>query len=204
MRKNFIFIIVALNALWFSAITVSASDYNWNEETNIYEQVYDANLIMRREDTLKLCRIYSRSPVLLALIFTRCSGICKPFLQKLKSNLPPNSDSEGFTVLVVGIDPRDRPEDMLALAREFDLHDKPRWQFAVTGEIEKLNESVGFNPKWDSRTGQYEHNAWLVGINRAGFITRKLIGLRDQRTLKKMLGSIHDAFSPSYPLPNNI
>lgn len=63
--------------------------------------------------------------------------------------------------------------------------------------IEKLNLSVGFNPVWDSIRSQYDHDALRVGINKEGYITKKLIGIRNKSYLELLIRSISDVFSPS-------
>ena len=63
--------------------------------------------------------------------------------------------------------------------------------------IVKLNLLVGFNPSWDSIRSQYDHDALLVGINKEGYITKKLIGIRNKSDLELLTGSVNDDFSPS-------
>ena len=94
-------------------------------------------------------------------------------------------------------------EDMILLSERLGLKNNKQWLFATTGDIEKMNQSVGFNPVWDSARSQYDHDAFLVGINKEGYVTKKLIGLRDKHELGLLISSVHDIFSPLYRLPNN-
>jgi hypothetical protein len=88
------------------------------------------------------------------------------------------------------------------LAKKFGLNNDNQWTFAVTDNIENLNKSVGFDPVWDSVQNQYDHDALLVGINKEGYITKKLIGLRDEHELELLINSINNVFAPTYRLPN--
>lgn len=203
MYKHFIFFIIALSFFFCQLAAGQSVTNGFEEENNIYEKVYDAKLNYNKLETQNMSRQYARQPVLLALIFTRCTGICNPFLVQLKENLQFKTDAEKYKVLVISFDPRDTQEDMMQLARLLKLENNKQWLFATTGDIEKLNLSVGFHPTWDSIRGQFDHNALLVGINKEGYITKKLIGLRNQNDLGLLISSVNDVFSPSYRLPGN-
>ena len=202
MFKHFIFAFIVIS-LFFCTLTVAQiASTGFEEENNIYEKVYDAKLNFNRETNSTLAQLCTRKPVLLALIFTRCSGICNPFLIQLKENLQFKTDTGEFIVLVLSFDPRDTHEDMVHLSERLNLENNKLWLFATTSDIKKMNQSVGFNPLWDSIRSQYDHDALLVGINKEGYITKKLIGLRTKSDLELLIRSVNDIFSPSYQLPN--
>ncbi len=203
MFKRIILSFIAGSFFYGTAAFGQVNPADWKEEANIYEKVYDVSITSNKGINLTFSQLYNEKPVLLALIFTRCSGICNPFLLQLKENLQFKSDTGGFTVLVLSFDPRDTREDMILLSERLGLKNNKQWFFATTGDIEKMNQSVGFNPVWDSARSQYDHDAFLVGINKEGYITKKLLGLRDKHELGLLISSVHDIFSPSYRLPNN-
>jgi cytochrome oxidase Cu insertion factor (SCO1/SenC/PrrC family) len=202
MCKHFIFFFIVLSFFFCQLAMAQTASTGFEEENNIYEKVYDAKLSSNREDNRTLARLCASKPVLLALIFTRCSGICNPFLIQLKENLQFKTDTGEFSVLVLSFDPRDTREDMVHLSERMNLENNRQWLFATTSDIEKLNLSVGFNPSWDSIRSQYDHDALLVGINKEGYITKKLIGMRNKSDLELLIRSVNDVFSPSYRLPN--
>lgn len=201
MYKNIIypFIIVFL----FAITTVNGQDLsnNFKEEENIYEKVFDASLTIKGGEHLSFAELYSKKPVLLALIFTRCGGICNPFLIQLKENLQFKNNSGEFNVLVLSFDPYDSLDDMDFLAHRLGLENNKQWFFATTDSIERLTQSVGFYPVWDSLRIQFDHEAMLVGVNTDGYITKKLIGLRNKQDLAQMISSVNNIFSASYRLP---
>lgn len=178
----------------------SAGD--WKEEVGIYNRVHDVPLQLVDHKNATLLRLAQDKPLLLALVFTRCSGICSPFLTQLKENLRSEAVEGEFDIVVVSFDPRDGIEDMAMLAERYDLQNDPRWSFGVTETIDELNRSIGFDPVWDDRRKQFDHDALLVGINRDGYITKKLLGIRSANDLALLVDSVNNVFSPTYRLPN--
>ena len=200
MPKNIVFLLLIFGFCNFAdAQSTSAA---LKEETNIYARVYDAPLQVVGQESATFDELYAQRPVILALIFTRCTGICNPFLVKLKETLQFKSGDDSFRVLVLSFDPRDNLSDMRRLAQNLRLEENKEWAFATTDSISKLTQSVGFDPIWDSVRQQFDHDALLVGINREGYITKKLIGLRERGDLELLIGSINNVFVPTYRLPN--
>lgn len=202
MFKHFVFLIIALSIFSCRRAVGQSATTGYEEENNIYEKVYDAKLNFNKGVGQTMAQLYGKKPILLALIYTRCSGICNPFLVQLKENLQFKTDTANFKVLVLSFDPRDTRQDMQQLAQWLNLDNNQQWIFATTSDIEKLNSSVGFKPSWDSIRSQYDHDALLVGINQDGYITKKLIGLRSKADVALMISSVNDVFSPSYRLPS--
>lgn len=170
------------------------------EEQNLYKQIADVS-IKSNVINGKLSLLYGRNPLVVALIFSRCSGICSPFLQNLKEQVSLIDTTIPFKVLVLSFDPRDEVEDMNEIASHYELENNPRWIFAATPEIDKFNQSVGFKAVWDEKRQQYDHEALLTGVNKDGFIIRKLLGVRELPALKSLVADINGEFVLSYPLP---
>lgn len=200
MFKNIIFTIISISFCTLANAQTASTDVK--EESDIYKQIYDAPLNVAGKQQLSLHELYSGKPLLLALVFTRCSGVCNPFLLKLKENLQFRTKDNSFNVLVLSFDPRDSIEDMNLLAQRFDVENNKQWIFAVTDSITKLNQSISFYPVWDSIRNQYDHDALLVGINSEGYITKKLIGIRQGHDMDLLIASVNNIFSPTYRLPN--
>lgn len=198
MFKNIVLTILTISFV-FTANAQTAST-GLEEETNIYEKVFDAHLNLTGGQEIAFHKLYSGKPLLLALVFTRCTGVCNPYLLDLSANL--QFKDKSFNVLVLSFDPRDSLKDMELLAKRFGLENNKQWFFGTTTNIEELNKSIGFSPIWDTARGQYEHDALLVGINSEGFITKKLIGIRGGHDLGLMIASVNNIFAPTYRLPN--
>lgn len=170
------------------------------EEENIYEKIYDAPLHLAGGQSRTVKELCSEKPLLLALVFTRCSGVCNPFLIQLSENLAFKDNS--FNVLVLSFDPRDSLKDMESMAKRLDLKGNKNWLFGTTNQLEELKKSINFSPIWDSQKAQFDHDALLVGINSEGYITKKLIGIREGHDLDLLIASVNNVFSPTYQLPN--
>ncbi|MCO6484087.1 MAG: SCO family protein [Flavobacteriales bacterium] len=174
--------------------------YDLSEEEGLYTPIADVPLHLA-SDTTQLSRLYARQPVMVALVFTRCTGICSPFLLRLAEDMRALDPREKFKVLVVSFDPRDTQADMDGYARLFQLGGDDRWLFATTPQIEALTSSVGFRPTWDSLSGQFDHEALLVGVNGNGYIIRKMAGIRERKDIASLIKTLTGEFIPSYPLP---
>ncbi len=200
MLKNIVFAIITLSFILTANAQVDSS--GMKEETNIYDKIYDAPLNIAGGQPLSFHELYSKKPLLLAIVFTRCSGVCNPFLIQLSENLQLKNKDNSFHVLVVSFDPRDSIKDMELLALRLGLENNKQWHFGITDHIEELTQSIGFFPVWDSIRNQYDHDALLVGINNEGYITKKLIGIRQGHDLDLLIASVNNIFSPTYRLPN--
>lgn len=192
--------VIFLLSLSMSFVHAQTSKYNFSEEENIYDKVPDVRLTTE-QGTFLLSDIYSQSPVILAMVFTRCTGICTPFIYQLKQNIEMLQPKEKFKIIVVSFDPLDSAANMQELSRRYKLQDDPNWIFAVNQDIDTLNSVSKFVPIWDEATQQYEHEALLVGVNTNGYITKKLLGLRDKIALKSVIKEINNDLVLAYPLP---
>lgn len=174
--------------------------FDFSEETDIYTKVPD--LVLNTESgTFNLSEFYSKSPVMVALIFTRCVGICSPFIFNLQDNTERIKTKRDYKILVISFDPRDSLQDMINYKSRFKFKNENRWIFATTEQIDEMNKAFSFNPEWDEGTQQFEHEALLVGLNENGYLTKKLLGLREADAVSAVIKSIHNEFTLSYPLP---
>ncbi|MBK6665728.1 MAG: SCO family protein [Saprospiraceae bacterium] len=204
MYKNNVFYFLVIVIIgWNTSVYSQQDNIAWKEESHVYTKVLDAPLKgYGLGDSTSLLQLAHQNPTILALIFTRCTGICNPFLLQLSEKLEWEIEHKNFNIVVISFDPRDTQADMSALAKRFHLDQEKQWIFGVTDSIESLNKSIDFNPIWDEARQQYDHEALLVGINSDGYITKKLIGMRSTSDLALLVGSIYNSFTPTHQLPN--
>lgn len=198
MRKSLLFLVMWVT---FSGNAYAKpGDFNLSEEKNIYDRIYNA-VLTTNYGRCNLSDIYTKEPVIVAFIFTRCSGICNPFILRLVENMRQLKNERKAKILIVSFDPADKISDLERMASMFRIDNDPRWIVAVTPEIEELTSSVAFDPVWDTARQQFDHEALLVGVNEEGIITKKLVGIRGQNDISSLLKSIRNEFVLSYPLP---
>ncbi len=169
------------------------------EESKLYTKVADIELVSSK-GTVQLSEIYGKSPVLIAPIFSRCSGICSPFLKNLSKALQGASNAKHVKILVISFDPRDGLKEMNELAKLQGLAQADNWIFAYSPDYKVLNRSLDFQPIWNEQVQQFEHEALLVGVNENGYIVRKQVGMRDFTDLNSILVELNKGFVSAYPL----
>lgn len=185
-------------------LTLGQSQQDFREEENIYNQIYNAQLKLTDGKTATIHGLAEREPLIIAFVFTRCSGICSPFLLQLKENLLAlyRENSKPYNVLVLSFDPDDSLPDMSYMARQFNLLNHKRWLFAVTNNITANNTSVGFHPVWSPAIKQFDHDALLVGVNSQGYICKKLFGIRSEKDISLLISRIKNEYTQTYQLPS--
>ncbi len=129
--------------------------------------------------------IESGKPVLLNPLYYECPVLCGLVLDavfKVVNELV-WSPGEDYTIISFSIDPEETPEQA-ASSKEKYLRDLNRpgaedgWHFLTGNEesIKALTDAVGFNYKYNERTGEYVHLASIMMISPSGIITRYLYG----------------------------
>lgn len=200
MYKSIFGIVLVLLVSAVHGLPGNGNDYGFSEETALYRKIAPVEIVTR-EGRKNIADLYTRSPLMVALVYTRCSGVCSPFLLRLTENVQHLAGGENYKILVISFDPKDSLQDMLRMAKLFSVEESSAWTFAVTSQIDMLTRSAGFNIVRDSLTGQYDHEALLIGVNQEGYIVKKLTGLRGESDISLLIKEINGAFIPSYPLP---
>ncbi|WP_372365919.1 SCO family protein [Candidatus Uabimicrobium sp. HlEnr_7] len=126
-------------------------------------------------------------PVVLALVYFRCPGICTPLLNELqtvidKVDLDPLKD---FRVITVSIDPKETSQtanekrtNYINLMKRKENFPKDSWRFLVGNQenINKLANAVGF--RYVPEGNEFRHAGALTILSPEGKIVRYLFGLR--------------------------
>jgi protein SCO1 len=143
-------------------------------------------------------------PLLLALVFTRCAGVCSPFLASWRAADEWLSNRGDIAHLVISFDPRDSADDMAEFAGHFGLESDPAWTFAVAapGDVRRIADAVGFWYDWDESRQQFDHPAMLAAA-KDGRVVRLLVGATvSSARLDELTREASGEFVGSYPLPN--
>jgi protein SCO1/2 len=138
-----------------------------------------------------LGRFFAGKPVVLVLDYLRCKTLCGLTLENLGAGLGalPLDAGRDFQVVVISIDPRDKPADVAAAkAKYLDAYHHPGgdggWHF-LTGPqvaVEQVANTVGFPYRYEPALEQYIHPAGFVVAAPDGTISRYLLGVNPQHT----------------------
>lgn len=173
------------------------------EERYVYRPVPDA-VVATRGGATSLERLWRDRPILLTLVYTRCVGVCYPFVRSLKEAIRRVGGlGRDYRVVVLSFDPEDTVETMTAMARTVGLADHPDWVFGVTSleAIDRLTHTVGYWTRWDPAARQYDHPSVLIGIDR-GRVVRFLVGATVvPERLYEVVRELRGDFVGTYPLP---
>ena len=187
MIKNKILILTALALLIFSAMDSSAQgtppeigiQQNLGETIPLDLTFYDAD-----SNEVQLRDIVDR-PIVLALVYYHCPGICSPLLTELgrvmdMAKVEPGQD---YRAIALSFDPKEGP----AVAKKWKKNyytavdrplDKEDWLFLTGNQenIKKLTEAVGFYYKPEGEE-DFTHSGGLIVISPEGKIVRYLLGI---------------------------
>jgi cytochrome oxidase Cu insertion factor (SCO1/SenC/PrrC family) len=173
-----------------------------DEGESLNRQVPDITIHTAR-GTVALSTLWQRAPVVLTLVFTRCAGVCSPFLRSLRSADEALGAPADVQRIVLSFDPRDTVADMEQTARHLGVADRAGWVFgtARASDIDRLRDALGFWFTWDASREQFDHPAMVAGI-RGGRVARLLVGSRvTAARLGEVVREARGQFVASYPLP---
>jgi protein SCO1/2 len=136
-----------------------------------------------------LGRFFAGKPVVLVLDYLRCKTLCGLTLENLAAGLGalPLDAGRDFQVVVISIDPRDKPTDVAAAKVKYlGIYDHPAgddgWHF-LTGPqpvVQRVADNVGFPYRYEPALDQYIHPAGFVVAAPDGSISRYLLGITAQ------------------------
>jgi protein SCO1 len=156
---------------------------------------------------VRLSSLWAGRPILLALVFTRCAGVCSPFLSSLRAaEASVGGAGTEYRTVVLSFDPRDTEADMADLAGRLGLAARPDWTFGVAAaaDVERLARAVGFWSRWDEPTRQFDHPALLVAVDRGRVIRLSVGGVVEPARLLEVLRELRGEFVAAYPLPGRV
>ena len=145
-----------------------------------------AELVDEHGRQVLLGQFFTGKPVLLVLDYLRCKTLCGLTLENLVTSLDalPLDAGRDFQVVVISIDPRDKPADVEAgKVKYLDRYHHPRgddgWHF-LTGPqatVQSIADTVGFPYHYEAALDQYIHPAGFVVAAADGSISRYLLGV---------------------------
>jgi protein SCO1/2 len=178
-----------------------------DEGRYLRKEVPDLVLRDARGRDVRLSALWAERPILLALVFTRCAGVCSPFLSSLRSaEASVGGSGTDYRTVVLSFDPRDTEEAMADLAGRLGLDARPDWTFGVAtaADVERLARAVGFWFRWDEPSGQFDHPALLVAVDAGRVVRLSVGGVVEPARLLEVVRELRGEFVAAYPLPGRI
>ena len=156
---------------------------------------------------VRLSSLWAERPILLALVFTRCAGVCSPFLSSLSSaQASAGGAGAEYRTVVLSFDPRDTAEDMSDLAGRLGLGARTDWTFGVAAaaDVARLAHAVGFWSRWDEPKKQFDHPALLVAVDHGRVVRLSVGGVVEPARLLEVVRELRGEFVAAYPLPGRV
>jgi protein SCO1/2 len=148
-----------------------------------------AEFVDEHGSTVPLGQFFSGKPVVLVLDYLRCKTLCGLTLESLAAGLGalPLDAGRDFQIVVISIDPRDKPADGSAAKTKYlSAYHHPAgddgWHF-LTGPqplAQRVADTVGFRYRYEPSLDQYIHPAGFVVAAPDGSISRYLLGVDPQ------------------------
>lgn len=176
------------------------------EETRLFgREIPDVALRFADGRSGRLSDLWTDRPVFITLVFSRCAGICSPYLGLLKNTVEQvGLSGDRYQMVVISFDAKDGPEAMTALARHHGLEADRGWTFAVPASSEELTalcRSLDFDYRWDDQRQQFNHPAITAAVRDGKFVRLSVGGEISPGRFKEMLADAWGEFVPIYPDP---
>ena len=135
---------------------------------------------------VRLADYFGRRPVVLALVYYRCTMLCSYILSGMVSGLRPLSLRPGrdFDVVAISIDPAENSQ-LAAAKRASYVHSYSSragpegWHFLTGNEkdIRAVADAVGFHYRYDPKTQLFLHASGIMVLTPDGHVSRYLYGV---------------------------
>jgi protein SCO1/2 len=159
-----------------------------------------AEFVDEQGRAVPLGRFFAGKPVVLVLDYLRCKTLCGLTLENLAAGLGalPLDAGRDFQIVVISIDPRDKPADLAAAKIKYlkayqHSAGNDGWHF-LTGPqaaVEQIADTVGFPYRYEPARDQYIHPAGFVVAAADGSVSRYVLGINPQPT--ELRGALADA-----------
>lgn len=143
-------------------------------------------------------------PLLVTFFYRRCTGVCAPMLEWVRDAVREVGGlGTDYRVLALSFDDADTVDDIRAQARAIGVFDSPDWSFAITDRdaLARIAGAVDFWYRRDPASGQFDHPALLVGLDRGRVVRAILATPGEIDRFRELVWELRGAFIRSYRLP---
>jgi protein SCO1 len=137
--------------------------------------------------TVRLGQYFRDKPVVLALVYYTCPGLCDLILNGLSNVMQKTSLNVGkdYDVVTVSFNPKETwPLAHGKKANYIEQYHRPGaaqgWHFLTGDEanIKPLADTVGFHYKWDPDSNQYVHASAIMVLTPEGKVSKYFYGIK--------------------------
>ncbi len=170
------------------------------ESDYLLRKVPDVKIRISDNSFVYLSACYAQKPIIITLAYSRCPGVCNPYLLQVRDHVLMQATPEDrFQMMVLSFDPEDSPAQLIKMAGFNDGNPPPsNWTFGVlekessTGLLSLLGLQVR---RLDEL---YDHNTVLVLVGQDGKIRHWIEGLPDNRQWDRLFRELTNDFVPVY------
>ena len=166
----------------------------------LLRKIPDVKIKTSDSSSASLSSWYSQKPLLLTLAYSRCPGVCNPYLLQIRDQVSLLAVEKKFQMMVLSFDPEDDPGQLCRLAGFTDENPPPAsWTFGVLGEESRtdLVSALGFQTQIVGEL--YDHNTVLALVNKDGNILQWIEGLPNKGQWDRLFKELTNEFVPVYP-----
>lgn len=178
-----------------------------SETGRINQPVPDIRVTTTNGERLTLSQLAGERSLILTFVFTRCSGVCSPFLRSWRTADRALASSTPYVRLVLSFDPRDTLDDLATLRHHLGAsEDEEEWIAAIAApdDVRRLADAIGFWWSWDEPLQQFDHPAMLAGIRQGRLVRLLSGGAVSPARLDELVREVSGEFVRSYPLPGRV
>jgi len=149
------------------------------ERKSVGKRLPDVRLIDADGRSLSLIEIVDGKPLVISLIYTRCTTACLLITDSLIDVVDKIGGlGEKYNVLTLSFDPADTPERLREYRDRFGLKRKG-WIVAGgdKAEVERLLKAIDFQYILDKATGEFIHPNLLLVLTPDGRVSRYIYGV---------------------------
>lgn len=178
-----------------------------DEAASVYREVPEVPIRLCDGREAKLSDLWRERPLLMTLVFSRCAGVCSPFLGTLRS-LAEDEGGGGkdYNLLALSFDSRDEPADLAAMAEAAGASGKPGWHFAVAPReaIDRLTAFLDYRTQWNESTGQFDHPATMIAIDEGRVVRVVTGGALSPARFREVTAELAGGFVSIYPMEADV
>lgn len=196
--------LVALALAAPCAIPAPADGVSRAERRLVDRAVPDIPLRLADGRSLRLSALADGKPVLVTFFYRRCTGVCTPLLEWVRDAVREVGGlGTDYRVLALSFDDADTVADLRAQAQAIGVLDAAHWSFAIAERdaLARVAGAVDFWYRRDPATGQYDHPALVVALDRGRVVRAMLGGPGRTDRFRELVWELRGVFVPAYRLP---